>query len=81
MATRRITVETAQRTLRLIQHFNGDLAVARHDIRIGLDSLGGYYTDRKSEAVYDLLTWLINRPTRQAELLTQLTTIASGERS
>lgn len=54
----KITTCTAKRTLALIKRHNGDLPAAIYDIRLGLQSLGGYYTDRKSEAVLDLLLWL-----------------------
>ena len=80
MATFKITPKTAARTVALIAHHGGDLVRARHDIRIGLDSLGGYYTDRQSESVYDLLTWLIVRDEKFPATITtrraQLETIA-----
>lgn len=56
-ATYKVAPETARRVVSLIAHFNGDLSAAMHDVRIGLQSLGNY-TDRKSEAVLDLLKWL-----------------------
>lgn len=85
MATFRITPETADRTMRLIAHHANDLAAARHDIRIGLDSLGGYYTDRKSEAVLSLLDWLIAHdakfPDTIAKRREQLADIAAKHRA
>ena len=57
MATYKITPETAARTVNLIAYHKGNLLAAMHDVRIGLDALGSY-TDRKSEAVLDLLKWL-----------------------
>lgn len=80
MATVRVSQSTAKRTIGLIAHHNGDLAAARHDIRIGLDSLGGYYTDRRSERVLFVLDWLLRRPDdkRTSDLAT-LQTIAETE--
>jgi hypothetical protein len=62
-ATYKIKPETADRVVRLIAYHNGDLGAAIHDTRIGLQSLGNY-TDRKSEAVLDLLLWLHTRDTK-----------------
>lgn len=69
-STYRITPETAHRTMRLIEHHGGDLMAAMHDIRIGLQSLGSY-TDRKSEAVLDLLNWLHTRDERFPDTITK----------
>lgn len=77
MTNFKVTPETAKRAVGLIEHHGGDLAVARHDVYIGIQSLGGYYTDRKSEAVLTLLEWLMARPTRQDELLGHLRRIAT----
>ena len=62
MATYKISPETAARAERMIAFHNGDIAAAAHDLYIGLQSLGGYVTDRKSEAVHDLLRYIQRTP-------------------
>ena len=80
MAKYVVSTYTANRTLKLIAHFKGDLAVARHDVQIGLDSLGDDYTDVRSERVLSLLNRLLSlTPERQAQWLTTLETIAASE--
>lgn len=83
MAVFRVHPATAKRTLGLIAYHKGDLSAARHDIRIGLDSLGGYYTDRASERVLAVLDWLLRRPDdrRTSDLATLQTIAETGELS
>lgn len=62
MATFKVKPEAAARAEAMIAHHNGDIAAAAYDISIGLQSLGGYYTDRKSERVLEILRWLQQKP-------------------
>ena len=64
--TFKIRPETAKRAQGMIAYHKGDLAAAIHDVRIGLQSLGNY-TDRKSEAVLDVLEWIRIRDERFPE--------------
>ena len=71
--------DTAKRTIGTIAYHNGDLAAARHDVQIGLNSLGSM-TDYKSERVRDVLDWILARPDeRRPVLLATLQRIADGE--
>ena len=77
MATYQISPKTADRAVRLLAHHGGDIKVAMHDLRIGLESLGGYYTDRGSERVLELLRRLDGlTPERQQTWLTTMAAIA-----
>lgn len=72
-----VTPYTAKRTIGLITHFNGDLAVAAHDCRITLQSLG-HYTDRRTSAVLAVLDRMLGlTPERQAIWIEKLTTIGA----
>jgi len=53
--THRVTQETARRVLSVLAAHGGDINAAAHDVNLGIVSLGGYYTDRKSEAALTVL--------------------------
>lgn len=77
MATRTISPRVAHRVAALLAYHQGDLAVALHDCRLTLQSLG-HYTDRRTEAAADLLAWLATRtPERLPLVLEQLAAIAA----
>lgn len=80
MAKYAVSKSTADRALGMIAHHAGDIAAARHDVYIGLQSLGSSYTDRASSRVYELLDWIERKPLeRRPVLLESLQRIANGE--
>jgi hypothetical protein len=80
VATYKVTPATAKRVIGLLELHKGDIPAARHDVWIGLQSLGGYYTDRASERVHAALDWLDRKPAeRIPALLATMKQIAEGE--
>lgn len=74
----KVTVETAARTLHLID-FAGSPEAARREARIQLEALGPY-TDRRLEKVYDVLRVVCRHNDRPA-ILAALARIATPDQA